>query len=912
MSAVQRLTLTVSPRALAACAALACSFMLLASANALAGEKGVVSVLGGTSSGVGAAQFNAPSGIALNQSTGDVYVADSANNRIQEFAADGSFIGMWGVGVSAAGPDAKPVTDEVKSVVVSATTASSFQLTFGGFEFFNGLVFGGETTSAIPVGAPAASVEAALQALPAIGGAGGLVSVTGSGTEGSPYLMTFGGTLGGVKNVLGTSFLGTNEGVTVTVSTVTAAAAPFERCVAANGDTCRAGVADAQAGGMAEPQGVAVDQTTGNVYVTDQGNHRVDAFSATGEFEGAWGWGVSSGAEAFEFCTAPSSPAECQAGRSGSGAGQFGGTIGYPAVDPTSGDVYVADSANGRVDEFSVTTTGGAVSNAAFVHAYGWGVATGAEEFQVCTSTCGAALTGIEAGQFSGGAPTSVAVDGGGDVYALDAGRIQKFDSAGQPMANFATGSLRGQQSPAAVAVNPSDNHVLVVQPCDPTICPGASPTAELIFDFDSGGSLRETNEVDPGVSEVKSGVGLAVSVSSGSIYLTSAKYSREGVQRLLTLNPIVAPTAAVESASGVTADTAVLHGTVNPGESVWNQLQTLYQFEYSADGSTWTKVGAPGKLNASMSPLTVEETVTGLESRTTYQVRLHAEKEFAGGSAISESTEFTTASTAPTVSGASAGDVEANTALLQAQVNPQGADTTYRFEYGTSEAYGAALPLSAADVGSNVGDVAVSAHLEGLVSGTPYYYRVVASNAHGTGEARGVFTTHALAPPAVVTGEYGALAQNGATISGTLDTEGLPTTYGFEVGTSTSYGPPTGLGSVGAGASEALVSLALNGLQPGTTYHYRITASNVDGTSVGLDRTFTTATFPDVFAAPPAPLPFVAVPSIAFPGKPSASKVKPKPTKKPKKAKRKKSKKSKKSKRHKAAGKGSKKAKHG
>jgi hypothetical protein len=104
-------------------------------------------------------------------------------------------------------------------------------------------------------------------------------------------------------------------------------------------------------------------------------------------------------------------------------------------------------------------------------------------------------------------------------------------------------------------------------------------------------------------------------------------------------------------------------------------------------------------------------------------------------------------------------------------------------------------------------------------------------------------------------------------TISGVINTQGLPTTYGFEIGLAAgSYGPPTGLGSVGAGASEAEVALALTGLKPGTTYHYRITATNGDGTSYGTDRSFTTSVFAIAFVTPPAPLPFVAVPSIVFP----------------------------------------------
>ena len=50
--------------------------------------------------GTGSGKFSSPSGIAVNHETGDVYVADMGNNRIQQFDASGGFIRMWGTGVN--------------------------------------------------------------------------------------------------------------------------------------------------------------------------------------------------------------------------------------------------------------------------------------------------------------------------------------------------------------------------------------------------------------------------------------------------------------------------------------------------------------------------------------------------------------------------------------------------------------------------------------------------------------------------------------------------------------------------------------------------------------------------------------------------------------------------------------------
>jgi hypothetical protein len=60
-------------------------------------------------------------------------------------------------------------------------------------------------------------------------------------------------------------------------------------------------------------------------------------------------------------------------------------------------------------------------------------------------------------------------------------------------------------------------------------------------------------------------------------------------------------------------------------------------------------------------------------------------------------------------------------------------------------------------------------------------------------------------------------------------------------------------------------VSLALQGLQPGTTYYYRLVASSTDGMVPGELASFTTPGFPTLIA-PPASPPLIAVPNIAFP----------------------------------------------
>src|SRR5450759_236974 len=44
-----------------------------------------------------------PQGIAIDQSTGDVYVADTGNNRIEKFDAEGNFLLAFGADVGGVG-----------------------------------------------------------------------------------------------------------------------------------------------------------------------------------------------------------------------------------------------------------------------------------------------------------------------------------------------------------------------------------------------------------------------------------------------------------------------------------------------------------------------------------------------------------------------------------------------------------------------------------------------------------------------------------------------------------------------------------------------------------------------------------------------------------------------------------------
>ena len=90
---------------------------------------------------------------------------------------------------------------------------------------------------------------------------------------------------------------------------------------------------------------------------------------------------------------------------------------------------------------------------------------------------------------------------------------------------------------------------------------------------------------------------------------------------------------------------------------------------------------------------------------------------------------------------------------------------------------------------------------------------------------------------PGLVTGDAEGVTTTGATLRGTVNPEGAPTSYRFEYGPTTSYGNSTPLQDAGSGLGAVPVSAVIGGLDPGSVIHYRLIATNVDGESVGLDR---------------------------------------------------------------------------
>ncbi len=208
--------------------------------------------------------------------------------------------------------------------------------------------------------------------------------------------------------------------------------------------------------------GVAVD-SSGNIWVSDYGNHRVQKFNSSGVYQS-------------------------QFGTFGTGNGQFNNPIGI-TVD-SSGNIYVGDLRNERIQKFS---------------------GSGAYLSQIGTSGGGD-------GQFYG--PIDLEVDKSGNIWVLDSGnnRVQKFSSTGTYISKFGSRGEGGKGQfdwPWGIAVDSSGNIWV------------ADTYNSLIQKFNSSGVYQiQFGEYGSGNGQLIYPKGIAVD-SSGNVWVADTENQR-------------------------------------------------------------------------------------------------------------------------------------------------------------------------------------------------------------------------------------------------------------------------------------------------------------------------------------------------------------------------------------------------
>jgi hypothetical protein len=575
---------------------------------------------------------------------------------------------------------------------------------------------------------------------------------------------------------------------------------------AAHADT-RIGEPGSGAGQLAsEVGGVAVSgKEGGDLYVADAFNQRVDQFGPAGTFARAFGWGVRDGAAELQTCTTATG---CQKGLAGAGPGQlnYGEQIAVDD-DPTSssyGDVYVVDQPNFRVEQYSPTgefllTFGGEVDKT-----------TGAD---LCTAAshdeCGAGVPGAAPGRFSAEEPApeaswtkrggnSIAVGPDGTVYVGDFGRIQEFSPAG----NF-VGQLELEdptpQFVGALAVDSS----------------GDIFERSAVFG-NLGGEERVVSQI-PGVREY----------SPAHVLLRTFDTEAAGSEPThIAVDPEGDLFASDYSNGPISSECAP--GGEPPFQGCPGEIFRAFR----PDGDLYAEFTSDEAQVASSTadPRTPAGIAIGAQALYVTD-RLPAPTHVAVVALPSAGP--------PAISDQHVDDVEPTTATVGGVVNPSEFETAYHFEYGPTSAYGTSAPPVAAVIGSLFHEYPVQAAISDLDPATLYHYRLVAeSECEPTARPGHVcvvsgpdqtFETFPAATVRELTTQ--TVGPELVELKAQIDPNNSPTHYTICYGRAAgAYTEGCSEGALATGNQFRQITAVFGGLQPDTTYHYQLTATNTNG----------------------------------------------------------------------------------
>jgi hypothetical protein len=356
-----------------------------------------------------------------------------------------------------------------------------------------------------------------------------------------------------------------------------------------------------------------------------------------------------------------------------------------------------------------------------------------------------------------------------------------------------------------------------------------------------SGSTWTQGQQVAPTDEQGKAQFGVSTALSStGETALVGGFDDSLGVGAAWAFTTGPTPTVVTGSAPSVSQTTATLSGTVNPnGAEV-----TDCKFEYGPTTSYGSSAPCTSPPGSGTSPVPVSATVAGLVVDTTYHFRISATD---SGTSTGSDQTFATLPNPPTVETEGTSNVTTNSATLHGSVNPNAtgnpAPLECKLEWGPTTAYGSSAPCKPTPSAEGTQPVRVTAQATGLLPNAVYHFRIFAKNAGGESPGSDfAFTTVGVAPT-VITEAASSVTQTSASVSASVNPNGGSVSEcKFEYGPTEAYGasapctaPP------GSGRNAVPVSAALESLAEATTYHFRISATNPFGTSVGSDQTFTT-----------------------------------------------------------------------
>lgn len=617
-----------------------------------------------------------PRGIDVNEATGDVYVADTGNNRVQQFTADGEFIRAWGRDVivsSGSPPNSNGTAYEIcdatttpPNTVAQCKAGTTSPVQGGTMNRPAGLAINQQTGDVYVIDAGTnASTGNRIQVFDSEGNflrAFGQDVVSGSGGENSParpavQTLTVDATAGQFR----LSFQGFQTGDLSFDAPATGAGSV--QAALEGLDSIGAG-------------NVTVTGADGGPYtitfaglLTNSPQPAIAATDGTTPLSGGAGTEIATtqhGATGFEVCTVA---ANCKAGVS---TPDIGGVISMPNPNggtrhgdltiapqgaPNAGNLLVTDPNRARVQEFTAAGE--------FVRAFGFDVAAvgpgnagtdfevcRASTFDICKAGASVAGAGNAAGQFAASAVTRIAEDKDGNIYTVEGTnsgpgtsdfRVQKFAlpaNTPTPQGDFACDKLCGTDGLAAGGgvVNANDNPIDVAVDADGFVYvvksfplgTGTPPVTELfltnvlsrqyrILKLDPvSESIEKIFLVNPGTYENivvhSADMGIAVRAAGQPLYSAASNGNTANavVPRIYRIDEIEG--AATElSVSDVGATTATFVGTASPADI---SFDSSYRFEYSRVGfDDWSQFRVPAATSTDDSGLNIGNGSDGGES---------------------------------------------------------------------------------------------------------------------------------------------------------------------------------------------------------------------------------------------------------------------------------------------------------
>jgi hypothetical protein len=432
--------------------------------------------------------------------------------------------------------------------------------------------------------------------------------------------------------------------------------------------------------------GISVDQTSGDVYVSESGgplaNNRISKFSETGEFILTFGRRVNE-TTLGDVCTKASGDV-CQPG---SNEGERAIVNSIAAVDPDTGNVYIPS--NGKTSIYAPN---------------------------------GKYIETIE----TPGVVNQVAIFNE-IIYQQTSSGFKTYSNTGTPLGEIIVPAFQEFSPvgmvPAPGSEQPGETHLYVMMINNAT---GKTEVGE----FNSSGKLL----IEHGIGMPYPTQGsIAVDPSIPHIYVGTFPNDPFGGPAIILGIPETVPVVALKPPTEIAARSVTLNGSVNPEGTT---LKTFWHFEYRRAGTIpWTASPQPPiDIGNGTTAVDASQGITELIPNTFYEYRLVGSREFGGGTTTSAIAKVKTGFEEPKISVVAPSHITDTEATIQGMVDPENSPATYYFEWGKTTAYGERAPVEGeGDAGSQYGPGGVFEHLRELEPSTTYHFRLVATNPAGT-----------------------------------------------------------------------------------------------------------------------------------------------------------------------------------